>query len=474
MPERQLPFEMVLIDKIKIGPRARAQLNGAEVGESLTELREGIREHGLLHPIVVDNDLNLIAGFRRYTCCKELGWLELPTNRLGDLTETQRLEIELEENLLRKQFDCVETANLRRKIHEVKQQLYGVGGKANQYQSATQTAGAGQGWTLTQTATSLRTDKAALSKDITFSKVIEAMPQLAERDDDGKLLRDRAEIERQIRKMVEQLERELVLRQSLKAMQAVNEVVLGNVLEKILDVPDKTIDCIICDPPYGTDLQDIGLYQGRLYRIDAHFDDTKPYAQQLLARLLPQLKRVLKDNGHLYLFFGITEYQWVYDLLIANFQYVDAIPIIWSKAGNRWGTGDWRHHYTRSYEGIFFVSNPDRELTVVSPSVIDAGKGEDVKHSAEKPHALIQFLIEQSTREGEIVLDPTCGHGTTPIVCAQTKRRFWACEVVESAYREAKMGVAHELRRRAEKEVPEADTTGGPDTNAANPHDASF
>src|SRR5215472_4681848 len=245
MEERRPPVTYVVIDKIKVGQRFREQLNGKDLGQSLQELKDGINEHGLINPITVDSDYNLLAGFRRLTCCKELGWLEIACHNFGDLTENQRMDIELEENLLRKQFEWPEVTALRKKLHEVKQDLYGVGGKANQYVSATQTAGAGQGWTLSNTAASLRTDKAALSKDITLAKVAESIPQLKARDDDGKLLYDRAEAERAIRKMVEQLERELALRQSLKAMQAVNEVVLGNVLEKILDVPDKTIDCII-------------------------------------------------------------------------------------------------------------------------------------------------------------------------------------------------------------------------------------
>jgi len=441
---------MIMLDSIKIGQRFRDQLNGSEVGESLVELQEGIKEHGLLHPVVIDSDNNLVAGFRRYMCCKQLGWLEIPCNRLGDLNDTQRLEIELEENLLRKKFEWDEVIALRKRIHEVKQQLYG--------QPISHRPAAGQidtGWSLADTAESLKTSKPRLSADVTFATVVESIPQLVAKDDNGKKLFTRTEAERQVKKLIEQLERELSLRQSMKAMAAVENVALGDVLDHIKSVPDSTVDCIIFDPPYGTDVQDIALYQGRLYRTDSHFQDDRGRAEALIRELLPELKRVMKPNAHLYCFFGITEYTWIYDLLYSTFNSrLDAIPLIWSKDGNRWGTGDWQHHYTRSYEGIFFVTSPDRSLFNVHPSVLTEGAGEDVKFTAQKPVGLIRFLIEQSTNAGELVLDPTCGHGTTPVVCVQTGRRFWACESVESAYRETKARVAHVMREKAEREAP--------------------
>jgi ParB-like chromosome segregation protein Spo0J len=57
---------------------------------------------GLIHPIVVTDDLHLVAGARRLEATKRLGATVIEVRRVGDLTDEERLVIELEENLHRK------------------------------------------------------------------------------------------------------------------------------------------------------------------------------------------------------------------------------------------------------------------------------------------------------------------------------------------------------------------------------------
>lgn len=84
------------ITEINIGNRRREELG------DIKGLAESIAQYGLLHPIVVDEHKNLVAGGRRLTACKELGWTEVPVTFLGELSEKELREIELEENLRRK------------------------------------------------------------------------------------------------------------------------------------------------------------------------------------------------------------------------------------------------------------------------------------------------------------------------------------------------------------------------------------
>ncbi len=83
------------IDAIVVGVRRR------EVYGDITALARSIKHYGLIHPVVVDDAGRLVAGGRRLAACQQLGWTEIPVTRLSDLTETQRREIELEENLQR-------------------------------------------------------------------------------------------------------------------------------------------------------------------------------------------------------------------------------------------------------------------------------------------------------------------------------------------------------------------------------------
>ena len=72
------------------------------------------------------------------------------------------------------------------------------------------------------------------------------------------------------------------------------------------------------------------------------------------------------------------------------------------------------------------------------PSVIEApllvgfvGRSEQVGHPAQKPIKVIEPLILMSTREGDLVLDPMCGSGTTGVVCKNLRRRAILCDESE-------------------------------------------
>jgi len=87
---------------VKVGDRRREDYGDIDA------LAASIREHGLLHPIVVDAHDNLVAGGRRLRAAEQLGWVSIPVTRIGDLTDTQLREIELEENLRRKDLTAIE------------------------------------------------------------------------------------------------------------------------------------------------------------------------------------------------------------------------------------------------------------------------------------------------------------------------------------------------------------------------------
>lgn len=65
-------------------------------------LAASLARYGLLHPVVVDDDNVLVAGERRLRAARSLGWEEIDARRFSGLTKTEKDEIELEENLQRK------------------------------------------------------------------------------------------------------------------------------------------------------------------------------------------------------------------------------------------------------------------------------------------------------------------------------------------------------------------------------------
>jgi ParB-like chromosome segregation protein Spo0J len=93
--------QTIPIEDIIIPPRRREDYG------DLDALAANIQERGLFHPVVVaeleDGKFKLAAGERRLKACSEkLGWLEIPARIYDELSEDERLLIELEENLLRK------------------------------------------------------------------------------------------------------------------------------------------------------------------------------------------------------------------------------------------------------------------------------------------------------------------------------------------------------------------------------------
>ncbi len=89
---------VISISDIKVRKRIRKE-NG-----DINSLMESLQTHGLINPIVVTEKFELIAGFRRYTAAKTLGWDTIPATIVEASGKLQRLELEMEENLQRLDF----------------------------------------------------------------------------------------------------------------------------------------------------------------------------------------------------------------------------------------------------------------------------------------------------------------------------------------------------------------------------------
>lgn len=86
----------VAVDAVMVGDRRREDLG------DIAGLAKSIERFGLLHPIIVDDGARLVAGGRRLAAVKSLGWKTIEARDFGALTEAELRELELEENLRRK------------------------------------------------------------------------------------------------------------------------------------------------------------------------------------------------------------------------------------------------------------------------------------------------------------------------------------------------------------------------------------
>jgi len=105
--EKRLSMPVVALDKVIVGPNRRPIK-----GKKVEELMESIKANGLLNPITLDQNYNLIAGLHRLTACRLLEIDEIECNIIScDDAEHARLA-EIDENLIRSELDPLERAEL--------------------------------------------------------------------------------------------------------------------------------------------------------------------------------------------------------------------------------------------------------------------------------------------------------------------------------------------------------------------------
>ena len=93
---------LVNISDIKTRKRVRKDLG------DLKPLMDSLRRYGLLNPITLNNDYELIAGERRLEAAKAIGWTSINAVIIENITPLTQLEMEMEENNQRKEFTDVE------------------------------------------------------------------------------------------------------------------------------------------------------------------------------------------------------------------------------------------------------------------------------------------------------------------------------------------------------------------------------
>jgi DNA modification methylase len=202
----------------------------------------------------------------------------------------------------------------------------------------------------------------------------------------------------------------------------------GDCIEYIKTIKDKSIDCLITDPPYGVDIQ-FGAYDNQLSRKienDGNIED----ALILLDEMLINVKSKLKEDAHIYIFCNWKIYPQFNQIISKHFQIKNLI--IWDKLFM--GMGDLKGNYSSSYEMIVFAGG-NREFLTRPKNIIQCRFSDERFHNTQKPVELIKQLIENSTNVNETIFDPFLGSGSTVVAAKEMKRNFIGCEIDEQNYK---------------------------------------
>ena len=212
----------------------------------------------------------------------------------------------------------------------------------------------------------------------------------------------------------------------------------GDCLELMKDIPDNSVDLIVTDPPYKTTSRGSAGTSGGMLQKDINKQgNVFKYNDIKFEQYLPELYRVLKDGSHTYI---MTNHKNLLELLTVAKEvgFTFTKSLIWDKGNKIMG-----QFYMSQFEYIlFFRKGRAKKINHCGTSDIISipnkkTKGVDGKnlHDTEKPTELMKLLILNSSNEGDVVLDPFMGIGSTGIACLNTNRNFIGIELDEEYFK---------------------------------------
>lgn len=101
------------INKIIINKRVRKNSG------DLSQLADSMKKYGQIHPVIVNKKMELISGYRRIQCARQLNWKTVFAIVVDASSESDKLTLELEENLRRKDFSEEEKLEAFKKLAQL-------------------------------------------------------------------------------------------------------------------------------------------------------------------------------------------------------------------------------------------------------------------------------------------------------------------------------------------------------------------
>jgi site-specific DNA-methyltransferase (adenine-specific) len=211
-------------------------------------------------------------------------------------------------------------------------------------------------------------------------------------------------------------------------------------------LPPDSVDLVITDPPYESleKHRAIGTTTRLKHSKASSNDWFSIFPNTRFPELFTEVFRVLRRNSHFYLFCD-PETMFAAKPLAEAAGFKFWKPLIWNKI--RIGMG---YHYRARYECILFFEKGKRKLNDLGiADIIDAPRVSG-GYPAEKPAAVSEVLVRQSTEPGQLVIDPFMGSGSVGAAAIGSGRSFagndLCLEAVDIARERLREAGATELR----------------------------
>lgn len=218
-----------------------------------------------------------------------------------------------------------------------------------------------------------------------------------------------------------------------------NSLILGNCYDHLKNIPDKSFDLLVTDPPYRIHAESGGgLHNKRNWLKNVHDSNLDEFEPDIF---LTEIQRVLKKfNAYIYCskdllvdyisFANNNNYSW--DILCLCKK--NPIPTKCNKY-----LSDLEYCMFIREKGAYFNSDLSYEKYYKA-------KAMNVKkanyHPTEKPLNVICDHIDISSKTGDFIIDPFMGSGTTVVACKKLKRDYYGIEIDSEFFEKAKKKIA--------------------------------
>jgi site-specific DNA-methyltransferase (adenine-specific) len=262
-----------------------------------------------------------------------------------------------------------------------------------------------------------------------------------------------------------------VEKQTLKDLKTDNVTLLhGDCLERMKEIPDDSVDLILCDLPYGTtkckwdtiiDINGLWIQYKRIIK--------KPSGVILLFGQQPFTSMLISSNYDWFKYNLIWKKNKTTQFLLANYRPMkctedicvfskggaaaaskkkgnmtynpqNLIPVDIKKKNSKERIGKMLNQSHHLGPNNKLVSNTEysQKFTNYPTELIEFDIEYDTIHETQKPVKLIEYLINTYSNENDTVLDNTMGSGTTGIGCMNTNRKFIGIELNDLYYKLSK------------------------------------
>lgn len=220
------------------------------------------------------------------------------------------------------------------------------------------------------------------------------------------------------------------------------KLIHGDCVKELKRIDEKSVDMIFADPPYKLSNDGITCQNGKMVSVNkGEWDRSKGFKEdhKFNKKWLKECDRVLKDNGIIWI---SGTYHIIYSIafVLMEMGYYIINEIAWYKPnaapnmGCRcftashetllWAKKNKKAKHTFNYDFIKEYNGGKQMRSMWEISTTPKREKKYGKHPTQKPKELLYKCIMSSTNEGDLILDPFCGSGTTGVVAVENCRKF--------------------------------------------------